>query len=74
MRLLAIAFKWASRSGKFEMVKLLLSDKRVDPSSGNNYALNEASKEGHYNVVKLLLSDERVNLSSEDYYAVKEAT
>ena len=42
-----------------EVVKLLLSDKRVDPSAENNYAIRYTSK--HYEIVKLLLSDKRVD-------------
>jgi hypothetical protein len=45
------------------VVKLLLSDKRVDPSAADNYAIRYASKKGHYDVVELLLADERVDPS-----------
>jgi ankyrin repeat protein len=41
-------------------VKLLLSDKRVDASANNNYAIRWASANGYLEIVKLLLSDKRV--------------
>lgn len=42
------------------MVKLLLSDIRVDPSHYNNSALYTAFLEGHDDIVMLLLDDLRV--------------
>jgi ankyrin repeat protein len=50
----------ASEIGYLEVVKLLLSDKRVDPSANNNLAIQWASRKDHLEVVKLLLSDKRV--------------
>jgi len=35
-------------------VKILLSDKRVDPTAGDNRAILWASENGHVEVVKLL--------------------
>jgi len=37
------------------VVKLLLNNPTVNPSSQNNEAIRKASKYGHTNVVKLLL-------------------
>ena len=54
------AIQWASVNGHTEVVKLLLSDKRVDPSADNNIAIRSASNYGHRDVVKLLLEDDRV--------------
>jgi hypothetical protein len=45
------------------VVRLLLSDERVDPSADTNYAIQVASENGHVEVVRLLLSDERVDPS-----------
>jgi hypothetical protein len=55
-------------------VKLLLSDKRVDPSADDNYTIRYASEKGYYKIVELLLSDERVDPSAEYNYAVKWAS
>ena len=49
-----------------EVVKLLLTDKRVNPSANNNFAIRWASRNGHTKVVKLLLADERVDPSAND--------
>lgn len=43
-----------------KVMKVLLSDSRVDPSAGSNHAIVWASKCGHFEIVKLLLSDPRV--------------
>ena len=47
-----------------EIVKLLLSDSRVDSSAESNYAIRWASLNGRLEVVKLLLSDSRVDSSA----------
>ena len=57
------AIGWASENGHFEIVKLLLSDYRVNPSADNNYAIKRASRNGHFEIVKLLLADKRVDPS-----------
>ncbi len=46
------------------MVKLLLKDKRVDPSIYNNCAIRWACRNGHSAVVLLLFHDKRANLFS----------
>jgi len=56
--------EWASENNYFEIVKLLLADKRVDPSTNNNSAISYASKKGHTEIVKLLLNDKRVDPST----------
>ena len=53
----------ASANGHYNVVKLLLEDKRVNPADNNNFAIRWASEYGHYNVVKLLLGDNRVKNS-----------
>ncbi|KAJ1553031.1 hypothetical protein HK096_009498, partial [Nowakowskiella sp. JEL0078] len=50
----------ASSFGNLEVVKVLIADSRVDPSSRNNKALHRASENGHVEIVKLLLADSRV--------------
>ena len=52
----------AIQKDKTEVVKLLLQDKRVNPSADYNDAIREAAKYGHAEVVNLLLSDERVDV------------
>ena len=39
--------KWASENVHLEIVELLLSDERVDPSAKDNHAIRLASKNGH---------------------------
>ena len=54
------SFIKACRYGLIEAVKLLLSDKRVDPSDYDNSAIRLASQYGHLEVVKVLKEDPRV--------------
>jgi ankyrin repeat protein len=46
-----------------DVVKLLLADKRVDPSADDQLAIRMACEDGQLEVVKLLLADERVDPS-----------
>ncbi len=64
---------WASENGNLEVVKLLLKDKRVDPSVQNNSAIVWASQYGHLEVM-LLLADKRVNPSDKNNDAIALAT
>ncbi|RAO66282.1 uncharacterized protein BHQ10_002294 [Talaromyces amestolkiae] len=61
---------WAAENGHEAVVKLLLSDKRVDPhSKDKTYGqtpLFRAAGNGHEAVVKLLLSDKRADPNSKD--------
>jgi DNA-binding protein YbaB len=52
-------------NGHTEVVKLLLSDSRVDPSAEDNEALIETAEQGHVEIVKLLLSNSRLEVSVE---------
>ena len=54
-------FEWAAENRHLEIVKLLLTDSRVDPSDWNNLAIIWAAMNGHLEVVKLLLTDPRVD-------------
>ena len=54
------AIRHAAANGHTEVVKLLLKDKRVDPTARNNFAIRWAAKKGYQDVVRLLLKDKRV--------------
>jgi ankyrin repeat protein len=66
--------KSVSEGGHLEIVKLLLSDERVDPSAGENYAIRWASRNGHHEVVNILLKHTRVNPSTRENYAIRLAS
>ena len=51
----------AALYGRFEIVKVLLSDARVNPSARCNEAFVAACRNGNIEVFKLLLSDPRVD-------------
>lgn len=68
----ARALSFASSNGYIEILKLLLTHKRIDSSSFNN-EVGRAAKNGHIDVVKLLMSDERVDPSAKDSEAVWKA-
>jgi ankyrin repeat protein len=68
------AIEIASYYGRTEVVRLLLSDNRVDPSACDSYAIKWASQNGHDKVVRLLLSDNRVDPSDINNYAIKMAS
>ena len=53
-----------------EIVKLLMSDPRVNPADQNNQAIVKAAKGGHTETVKLLLSDPRVNPADQHHKAI----
>lgn len=52
----------SSSRGDIDIVELLLSDPRVDPSDRNNQAIRNASNGGYNDVVELLLTDSRVKM------------
>jgi ankyrin repeat protein len=64
---------WVSERGYTFLVQLLLSDRRIDPSARQQYALRLASQNGHVEVVKLLLADSRVDPSVDDQYPIRVA-
>jgi len=56
----------ACKNGHIEIVKLLLSDTRVDINKANGYGqtpLFLACQEGHIDIVELLLKDDRVDIN-----------
>ena len=72
------AVRWASRRGYTEIVKLLLTDSRVDPagvdpSDRDNLAIIVASYWGQAEVVKLLLADSRVDPAARGNEAISQA-
>lgn len=68
------AIQWASDKGHTEVVRLLLTSPRVDPSAGVNCAIRWASHNGHAEVVKLLLDNPRVNPGAMDNLAIQWAS
>ena len=55
---------------RFDIVKLLLLDPRIDPSVQDNLVFCEASIYGNFDVVKLLLSDPRIDPSTRNNEAI----
>lgn len=49
--------------GKIEAVKILIADKRVDPSDNNNWAIEESYESKFDKITELLIQDERVSSS-----------
>jgi ankyrin repeat protein len=68
------AIRKASNRGYTEVVKLLLSDPRVNPSASQNEAIRDASDRGHAETVKLLLTDHRVDPSVYSNWAIRYAS
>ncbi len=64
----------AVENGKIEVVKLLLQDKRVDPSANHNHAIRWAIEKGFSDVVEILLQDNRVNPSDFGNAAIRETS
>lgn len=65
-RELNVIFRKACKEGLPGRVKLLLANKRVNPSTCDNYGFKMACRYGRTEVVKLLLADKRVNPSAKD--------
>ena len=57
-----------------ELVKILLADKRFDPSMGDNFAIIDASRFGHPDLARLLLADKRVDPSAAENFAIIHAS
>jgi hypothetical protein len=51
----------AAHFGHVDVVKLLLQDKRVNPSAQENNAVHRAALFGHCDVLEVLLADSRVD-------------
>lgn len=54
------ALQYSSFMGLVEMTELLLSDKFIDPTINNNYAINASYIKGYKVIVTLLWNDLRV--------------
>ncbi|MEK9201544.1 MAG: hypothetical protein AAB944_01080 [Patescibacteria group bacterium] len=66
------AIIWASYFGDIEIVRLLLTDSRVDPAANNSAAIKNARYWGYTEIVSLLLADSRVDLLSLSDQLIKE--
>ena len=60
--------------GNLDLLNRLLEDSRVDPSSGDNYAIKFASDLGYLNIVNRFLQDPRVDPSASDNAAIRWAS
>lgn len=66
--------QWAAQYGHLEVIRLLLSDPRVDPSVEDNYAIQMAAQYDYLEVVRLLLSDQRVDPTNLDNAPIRYAS
>ncbi|PRP82929.1 putative ankyrin [Planoprotostelium fungivorum] len=64
---------YAAQEGNADVVRVLLNDKRIDPTAYDQWPINIAASKGHTEVVRLLLSDSRVNPSCEEHIALLSA-
>ena len=55
-------------------IRVLLLDKRVDPSVDDNLPIQLASENGHSEIVKLMLTDKRVDPYDPYNYAIQAAS
>lgn len=53
------------KNKNISLLKILLSDERINPGNWNNEAIILATKNGYIDIVKLLLNDERVDPNDE---------
>ena len=53
-------FRWACRNGHNKTVKLLLEDKRVDPTAKDNYSLKNLKEEKREELTTLILHVEDI--------------
>ena len=51
----------ACRKGHTKIVRLMLQDKRINPTKSNNSAVMLTIKNNHLEIVRLLLADKRIN-------------
>ncbi len=71
---LEAAQSYTVHNGNDLAIKVLLADKRVDPSESNNLTIRQASEYGHPEIVRLLLADQRVDPSAENNQAIQWAS
>jgi hypothetical protein len=70
----AFLLEWTVKKNCVPLLKMLLSDPRVDPSAGNQRPIRLACDMGHVEVAKVLLDDKRVDPSAEDQQAIRFAS
>jgi hypothetical protein len=58
-----LGIQYAAQNGHFELVKLLLNDKRINPTKKNNWAILAANDNGYNDIVTLLFNDKRIKQS-----------
>ena len=56
------------------IVKMLLVDQKIDPSTNDNHAIRFSAVNGRTDVVRLLIEDPRVNPSANSNEAIRRAT
>lgn len=56
--------------GDVEILKMALTDERIDPSNNKNYPIQIAAKNGDIEIVKYLMADPRVNPGDDNNYAL----
>lgn len=56
-----MAIRCAAQTGNADIVRILMSDKRVDPTADGNFALQMAHEFRNQDMVTVLMSDSRVN-------------
>jgi hypothetical protein len=64
------AFVIAVERGFTEIVKLFLTNPKVDPSLRDNHCISISAQEGRKEIVELLLKDPRVNPSDENNFSI----
>ena len=67
------AFQAASWNNRYDIVKLLLTDPRIDPTANYNFAIKYSARWGFYDTVKVLLEDSRIDPSIEQNTPIKNA-
>ena len=67
-------FVESALTGRADIIRILIKDKRVDPSYDDNDAIRGASYYGHVEVIKLLLNDGRTDPSSNYNQAIRFAS
>jgi ankyrin repeat protein len=64
----------ACENANVEVIKVLLQDKRVDPTARANRAIEAACENGHLDVLKVLLTDKRADPSSSKQHPIRIAS
>jgi ankyrin repeat protein len=60
----------SARHGYADLLRVLIQEHELDPSSERNYAIREAAFRGRTNVVLVLLADARVDPSADKNFAI----